>query len=78
MKCKNCIHWKKHEPEGKNNYLIFGGDCDSEKFVYDGMDTHFDKDPDDDMMQYFDYEGYSAGFYTGPEFGCIHFKEKND
>ena len=51
MRCKNCIHWKKHEPEGKNNYLIFGGDCDSEKFVYDGMYTHFDKDPDDDMMQ---------------------------
>ena len=75
MKCKNCIHWKKHEPEGKNNYLLFAGDCDSEKFIY-SEELNFGEKPQDDMMEYGDFEGYSASFYTGPEFGCIHFKAK--
>jgi hypothetical protein len=71
--CKNCIHWGKNEPY-RNGKPRFGGECDSEKFVYDGMDTYYNKEPDEDMLQYGDFEGYSADFDTGPEFGCIHFE----
>ena len=71
MRCKNCIHWKEHVDDES---VLFGGVCDSEKFVYEGCCT--EEEPEEDGLKYFDYEGYSAGFYTGPEFGCIHFREK--
>jgi len=43
--------------------------CDCDKFVYEGYD-----EPPIDGLVYWDYESYSAGFETGEQFGCIHFK----
>jgi len=45
------------------------GTCSSEKW----------EEGDDDMpdgVSYTDYEGWSATFKTGQDFGCIHFKVK--
>ena len=32
--------------------------------------------PLNDVAIYTDYEGYSAAFTTGPDFGCIHWEAK--
>lgn len=55
--CKNCKHGGA------------GGGCNSDKFVEESWG---DPMPEDGML-YWDYEGYSAGFRTGPDFGCVHF-----
>ena len=50
------------------------GECSNPEFFYTG-----DGYPDDCSqagLAYGDYEGYSAHFETGPEFGCVHFEEK--
>jgi hypothetical protein len=63
--CKDCKHWERNKDEK------YAGRCDSEKFVYsDGNDCQ------KDGLQYWDYEGYSAGFETGEDFGCIHWEAK--
>jgi hypothetical protein len=31
---------------------------------------------EDDMLTYEDFEGYSASFNVGENFGCVHFKER--
>ena len=71
--CENCKHW-----EGPDNMFdvknIFGH-CNSDKFFYaDNLDkTKLNYYLD--SLEYSDYEGYSAGFRTGKNFGCIHFSE---
>ena len=44
-------------------------------FVYTGK---FDPPVKNDLLTYWDYEGYSAGFETGENFGCVHFKGYSD
>ena len=56
------------------------GRCDSGKFE-DANEYNVD-DPDSkkvesDMVLAHDAEGYAAGTEVGPDFGCIHFVEKN-
>lgn len=62
--CKHCLHWQKDEAG-------FMGTCSCEKFVEQGTGR-----VERDGMEYWDYEGYSAGFNTGKDFGCIHWKQK--
>jgi len=70
MKCKNCKYYKKP----KNDYDIERdlGKCTSPKFVYECNNNK----PLNDMLAYWDYESYSAGFNVGKNFGCIHFTNK--
>ena len=35
-----------------------------------------DGTPDDTVMYGWDCEGYAAGVYVGPNFGCIHWSKK--
>jgi hypothetical protein len=72
-RCKNCKYWTRTEKEEHNSGLY--GDCNSSKFEYE-----IDRESlvDGDKLLYQDYEGFSAGFVTGEEFGCIHFKEAQD
>jgi len=67
--CKNCKFWEEVNKRGDLYWK-----CDSDKFVYNQFQD-FEGLPLDGFV-YFDYEEYSAGFKTGPEFGCIHWNEK--
>ena len=61
-RCKTCGHWKRSD--GRYGFARMGG-CDSDKWEYKGDDLV-------DGVAYADYEGYSASFKTGENFGCIH------
>jgi hypothetical protein len=73
-RCKNCTHWKKNL-DNPDRFDKWGGGCESEKFTYEGTGG-LERPRTDDMLVYGDYEGYSADFDTGPEFGCIHFERR--
>ena len=60
-RCKTC---KFYSPDGDDTY----GECESPKFEYIDIGDM----PEDDMLAYCDYEGYSANFEVGQNFGCIH------
>lgn len=62
MRCKDCKYFTRSE-KGMNNF------CHNPKFVYQDV-------KEDDQLAYWDYESYSAGFYVGENFGCIHFEAK--
>jgi len=68
MYCKDCKYFRPardgYDAEKNNNT------CDNDKFFieYIGQVTPHN------ALVYWDYEGYSAGFYVGEEFGCIHFE----
>jgi hypothetical protein len=64
--CKNCVSFETKEKNGKF------GSCYNEKLAY-GEEV---KDRKDDMLIYYDYESYDAGFYVGINFGCIHWEGK--
>ena len=66
-RCKNCKHWNNSDYSSKNF-----GECNNDKFVYTGDDT----EAPIDGLGYSDSEGYNAEFFTGAEFGCIHFLKK--
>ena len=64
--CKTCKHWTRTEGDFNISYHgAHSGNCDSDKF------TESDK-VRPDGLNYWDYEGYSAGFETGEDFGCVH------
>jgi hypothetical protein len=72
--CKTCRHWDTKHSYSVPDALGFH-DCNCPKIVYS------DDCPDkpsfpSDMAVYTDYEGYAAGFTTGPDFGCIHWEAK--
>ena len=63
VRCKDCRFW-----EVGGAMVDAFGHCSCEKFIeYDGSDA-FPRD----ALIYWDSEGYSAGFETGPDFGCVH------
>lgn len=70
--CKNCRHYV--APKDEDDIKEDKGKCNSKKFIYDAS---FKDYPLDDKLEYWDYEGYSAGFAVGQNFGCIHFLTKN-
>ncbi len=65
-RCRTCKFWKRVASDFDKSYHgEHAGECGNEKFVYeDKVST--------DGLRYWDYEGYSAGFETGEDFGCIH------
>lgn len=68
MKCKKCIYWSQDSHEQEEDFL---GECNSDRFIEPcGAKT------DKGALYYYDYDGYSAGFFTGEDFGCIYFKQK--
>ena len=69
-KCKNCKYYK--AKDDKQNF----GNCNCKKIQY--SENLSEKDETDDMLIYWDYELYSAGFEVGKNFGCIHFKKKDN
>lgn len=72
--CKTCKHWKKFT----NNYDIKyrgpnAGNCyNLEKFVYT------DDFIQSDTLAYYDRESVGAEFFTGENFGCIHWSPANE
>lgn len=70
-KCKYCKYYKKP----KEDYEIRKdlGTCICDKFIYDAEREDY---PLNDKFEYIDYEGYSASFYVGQNFGCIHWASK--
>ena len=63
--CSRCVHWTRNSSAPDAPKKVYGR-CDSSKFVES-------VDPKADELEYYDYEGYCAGFLTGESFGCIHF-----
>ena len=70
--CSTCQHWR---PFTEDRQRTDFGSCQSDKFLYDDG-CNRDKDFATDMLLYSDYEGYSACFDTGKDFGCIHHEEE--
>jgi hypothetical protein len=69
--CKTCKHWKRYSEAFKIEYHgIHAGMCGSEKFIEADSGTKVPVDG----LRYWDYEGYSAGFETGENFGCVHWE----
>lgn len=88
MNCKDCMYWeriivqnRRREPWEKffhkeADSFKSSGNCSNDKFVYtDGTDKSV---PPIDGLGYWDHDGYDAGFETGENFGCIHFKGKEE
>ena len=67
--CQNCVNW-----ERINDKSVFG-ECNCDNFVYTGK---IDPPVKNDILTYWDCECYSAGFETGENFGCVHFKGYSD
>jgi hypothetical protein len=73
MNCKNCKYWHKYTDDFDVEYHgPMMGVCHSDKFRYKESS---EKAKPDELM-YWDDEGYSAGFETGADFGCVHFSLK--
>lgn len=67
MYCKDCKFYKYDRVEYNN---LTRGECLNSKFKFS-----FELESEDELI-YHDSENYSAGFYVGEMFGCVHFKEK--
>ena len=60
-RCKTCKHWA----NGNRKRAPHMGSCGCDRWKYEGGDIP-------DGVSYGDYDGYSATFETGEDFGCIH------
>jgi len=92
--CKDCKYFtevSRPNCTGFDDEPIFEGKkigvCSCSKFVYlwsDRYNKYFSGEEyeelviEDDMLTYEDYEGYSASFNVGENFGCVHFKEREN
>ena len=69
--CKVCRWWTVF----KDGYLLKNyphfGNCSNQIYWESQGDV-----PKDVKFIYWDYEGYSAGFYTHETFGCIGWEER--
>lgn len=70
--CKTCKHWVKYQQtilddDGSARLKAGGGMCGSEKLT-ENWGEH-----GSDMLVYSYAEG--GGFWTGPNFGCVHHQE---
>jgi hypothetical protein len=72
--CKNCGSWKQdhsNEYAWEDQLPPPHGACCDDHFIYTGNGGV----TPEDGLGYWDCESYAAGFYTGAEFGCIHWKK---
>ena len=70
IKCSQCKFWELDKVEVADSHL---GSCDCEKF-YIGYSFKIKEIANDGVIVEGD-EGW--GFFTGPDFGCIHGVEKD-
>lgn len=68
-RCRTCKYWK-HIDKGSFPHEPGFGSCSCKKFIEHGTSERVT-----DGLVYWDYEGYSAGFKTGENFGCIHWEK---
>lgn len=68
--CKSCKYF--NEKSSGTSYVSYG-DCDSDKLRYGEPNKN-----ETDNLLFEDYECYGASLYVGKDFGCIHWKQKND
>lgn len=68
--CDKCTNYTATDMPNVAAYK-HAGDCSL-------MGDSNDKDPrvEVDRAAGYDYEGYAAGVYVGPKFGCIHWVKK--
>lgn len=75
LSCKTCIHWtpvpvKYPNMANRKDKYLQGGICESENLMEAWGDSSYDK-----ISLIYPYaEG--GEFWTGPDFGCVHHKEK--
>ena len=62
-RCRDCRWWQPDKLK-----------CTSDKFFYVGGIIR--SKITDDSLTYADFEGYSAHFTTGPDFGCVHWEAR--
>jgi len=75
IRCKDCRFFTAGESYCEPNDGPFGS-CGHEAFAYsDGVPGDAKRT---DGLYYSDYEGYSAGFSVGEDFGCIHGEHADD
>lgn len=74
-RCRTCAYWDRRVRPKTLGASGLMGDCSCPKWE-EGYDD--DKDGLADGVRYSDYEDYRAFFYTGEDFGCIHYKEDRD
>lgn len=71
--CATCGHYKNFTDKFDLDYHgKDAGTCDSKGLTYAG-DTSGKVATNG--LSYWDFESYSAGFYVGANFGCIHHSE---
>ena len=71
-RCGACKNFERYTSEyDVRNRGGHAGTCKSNKFVEIELDMISMESPAD-ILRYWDYEGYSAGFDVGDQFGCIH------
>jgi hypothetical protein len=78
-RCRDCTHWERSLDEEKS-YGGNKGNCACQKFLYVvdiSRNEEGVRSAPNDALIYWDHEGYSAGFITGADFGCIHFIERS-
>ncbi len=73
--CKVCKYWKRDTRE-LYRWSQYYGNCSSDKFQYEDPNGYDKETLEKDNLLYADYEGYSADFETGEDFGCIHWVSK--
>ena len=74
--CDTCRFWDYNGPSLINDH---NRQCKCPKLVYDQRAANGSGDPiveSLDQLIYWDSEGVSAQFETGPKFGCIHHQRK--
>jgi hypothetical protein len=72
--CKDCKYWTPTNGKSYRAKSALLGDCDCAKFVTGYYDDSEPVPVARDGVLVEDDEGW--GFYTGPEFGCIHWSAK--
>ena len=77
-RCKDCNFWEANKRTNDHKWIPEGrellGECSSKKFIYG---AEGERPFPDDSLVYDDFESYDAGFETGRNFGCIHFKARS-
>lgn len=73
VKCADCVFWDNTDDYNVIPQSLKGiyGRCNSDGFNYESP-----VDERTDMLIYADSEGYSAGFDTGADFGCVHGRKR--
>lgn len=79
-RCKNCKYFQhdyNNDYSWKEKYEYNYGECRCNKFEYEET-YNYEEKKETDKLLYYDYESYSAGFFVGKDFGCIHFKKADN